>query len=269
MHVRDTWWLLVVGFALALGLGGVVMSDEPAAPIAAGVQCPFCRAFLTNDDFCSRCGRLARLTGTTAEHRFWGDAVYVEFARFGNLPSLEATLTSAGLTGEVVTFASGDRFEMVKGKKNITVKGKMAGTSSRKEDSYSADLTETFDAEHRLKQRLVWAKRNGDPDTHLYRIVDYKYTPDGWLDRIAFATKIYLGASDWEKHPAAWIKYSSGEAVMIRDAGTLRGIETKVRMFKRSLRGEPELGEEKVVKETVVRVGDLVDAVVPAETPSR
>ena len=70
--------------------------------------------------------------------------------------------------------------------------------------------------------------------------------------------------SKGKKRPAAWIRHSAGEIVMVCMAGTLRTIETRVRTFSRWLRGEPELGEEKTMKETVLRCGDLFDAVVPA-----
>jgi hypothetical protein len=207
------------------------------------------------------------LTSTGAEHRFWGDAVYAEFARFGDVPKLEAQFSAEGLIDERVTFTSGDRIEMSKGKKNVVIKGKVGGSAVRKEDSYRAEMTEKLDGSSRLIQRSVWAKRTGDPDVYTYRVVDYKYSADGLLDRIAFTTKVYLGSSDWEKRPAGWIRHSAGEIVMVRDAGVLRAIETKVRIFKRSLRGEQELGEEKTMRETVVRSGGLVDAVVAAAPP--
>jgi hypothetical protein len=249
---------------------GSEMPQAAEAPAAApGTVCPFCRTALGSDDFCARCGRLARLTSTGAEHRFWGDAVYAEFARFGDIPKLEAQFSAEGLIDEVVTFGSGDRIELSKGKKNVVIKGKVGGSAVRKEDSYKAEMTEKLDESSRLIQRSVWAKRNGDPDVYTYRVVDYKYSADGLLDRIAFTTKAYLGSSDWEKRPAGWIRHSGGEIVMVREAGTLRAIETRVRAFKRSLRGEPELGEEKTIKETVLRSGGLVDAVVPAEAPGQ
>jgi len=262
--------IIVLCFAASIA-GPFVMSEDPAAPTApatpaaSAAACPFCLTpFRNNDDFCTRCGRLARLTSTSAEHRFWGDAVYVEFARFGDMPKLQAQFAAEGLIRESVTFNSGDRVEWSKGKKGLVIEGKVGGSDIRKEDTYKAEMTEKLDDENRVIQRSVWAKRNGDPDTHLYRVLDYKYTSDGLLDRIAFSTKVYLGASDWEKRPAAWIRHSGGEIVMVREAGTLRAIETRVRTFKRSLRGEPELGEEKTMRETVVRSGDRVDAIVPA-----
>lgn len=237
-------------------------AESPA--LTAGTVCPFCRAVLGSDDFCTRCARLARLTAPTVEHRFWGDAVYAEFARFGDIPKLEAELSPDGLVHELVKFSSGDRISLTKGKKGVVIEGKVGGSAVRKEDSYKAEMTEKLDDGGRMIQRSVWAKRNGDPDTYTYRVVDYKYTADGLLDRIAFETKAYLGRTDWEKRPAGWIRHSGGEIVMVREAGTLRTIETRVRVFKRSLRGEPELGEEKTLRETVVRSGGLVDAVVAA-----
>jgi hypothetical protein len=262
------------GFLIALIFGVVVTTNATAGvempkaveapPTVAGTVCPFCRTAFGSDDFCTRCGRLARLTSTAADHRFWGDAVYAEFARLGDIPKLEAQFSAEGLISELVTFGSGDRVEMSLGKKGVVIKGKVGGSAVRKEDSYKAEMSEKRDDGGRLIQRSVWSKRNGDPDVYSYRVVDYKYSTDGLLDRIAFATRAYLGSSDWEKRPAGWIRHSGGEIVMVREAGMLRAIETKVRVFKRSLRGEPELGEEKTMRETVVRSGGLVDAVVAA-----
>ena len=256
-----------------------VQSQEPRSPEAAAAAaaaatpttvCPFCQtSFRTKDEFCSRCGRLSRLTATSPEHRFWGDAFYAEFTRWTDRPKLEANLGAGGLVDETVTFESGDRLKLSKTKKGIVIEGRVGGSEVRKEDSYKATVSEKTDVEDRLIQRSVWAKRNGDPDTHLYRVIDYKYDADGLLDRIEFVTKIYLGASDWEKKPAAWIRNSGGEIVMTRDGGALRAVETKVRTYKRSLRGEPELGEEKTIREKVLRKGDLVDAIVPEDPPAR
>jgi hypothetical protein len=264
------WATAIVLVLVGLTSGRDVRPQVPPLPTASAAACPFCLTpFRNNDDFCGRCGRLARLTSTSAEHRFWGDAVYAEFARFGDMPRLEAQLAADGLVSERVTFNSGDRIEMTRKKKGVFIEGKVGGSAARKEDSYKAEMTEKWDAEGRLIQKSVWAKRNGDPDMYIYRVVDYKCSPDGLLDRIAFTTKVYLGASDWEKRPAAWMRHSGGEIVMVREGGTLRAIETRVRTFKRSLRGEPELGDERTMKETVVRSGDLVDAVVPAEPPGK
>ena len=183
-------WIVALALVVSIASPDVLSLDpptngEPAAPEISAATCPFCLTpFRTKDDFCSKCGRLARLTATSAKHRFWGDAVYADFARFGDLPKLEAELASDGLVREVVTFNSGSRIEMSKGKKGFVIAGKVSGSDISKEDSYSAKMTAKLDGEGRLIQRLIWAKRNGDPDTYLYRVVDYQYTPDGLLDQI-------------------------------------------------------------------------------------
>jgi hypothetical protein len=259
---------LALGAVLVAPPQAVSAQSEPqpapsSAPVNEAAPCAFCRAPDSGQDFCPRCGRLSRLASTSSEHRFWADAPYVlGFPPFDSAPEIQSEFSALGLVHESVRFASGDRYDLKMERKVSVVHGRVGWMRGGKETDYSAEMEDVLDASQRLASRQVVGRLQGDPDMYLYRKLDYRYTPDGHLDRIEFKTWFYRGSSDWKKSPAAWLRHNSGEIVLRHDAnGAVTRIETTLRDGKRSLRGEPEYGGPRVLVELVIRGGDRVDRV--------
>jgi hypothetical protein len=260
-----TWIVLAqAGVPLPAAAQDMANSETPEAR-AALTQCAFCRASLSVDEFCPRCGRLARIVATTSDHRFWGDVNYTPgFPPGDNPPKITADISPEGLVKEAVSFPSGDRFELRPGKKHIAVDGKVGSSARAKEDAYSGEVQDTIGEGGRLVTREVLGELQGDPDLYLYRRLDYSYGQDNRLEHVEFKTWYYRGSSDWKKRPSGWVRHKVGDIRMVRDAGKLTSIETTVREGKRSLRGDLEYGDPRVFKETVTWSGDKVDRVSPS-----
>jgi len=247
--------------------------EEPSTPEAvkeaqaAATVCPFCRAPLAGGDFCPRCGRLSEIVSTSSEHRFWADVPYVlAFPPQGNVPEIRSELATQGLLRESVQYASGDRYDLRMEKNGPVINGRVGWMKGGKETAYAAEMQDTFDSSQRLASRQVMGRLKGNPETYLYRKLDYKHLEDGRLDRIQFVTSFYRGSSDWKRSPAAWLRHSAGEIVLRRDNnGVLTKIETRLREGKRSLRGEPEYGEPHLRVELVAREGNQITRVTQAQ----
>lgn len=235
-------------------------------PGPSDASCAFCRAAETLEDFCPHCGRLSRIGELSSDHRSWIDVPYVvTFPMFDTTPTIVAEFSAQGVSRESVVFASGDRYDMQMEKKGPVVHGKVGVAGRGREMGYSATIEDKLDDKLRIATRQVVGRIQGDPDRYLYRTLDYKYSPDDRLDRIEFKTWYYRGSSDWKKRPSAWVGHSLGEIVLRRQDGVLTAIETKVREGGRSLRGETEYGEPRLMTEAVTRAKDRIDRILRVE----
>ena len=235
-------------------------TQAPQEDQAAVSLCAFCRTPIAGADFCPRCGRLARLVSTSSEHRFWADAPYVlTFPPLDIVPEIQSEFSPQGLAHETVRYPSGDRYELKMEKKGPAISGKVSWMKGGKETDYTAEMEDGYDAQQRLITRQIMGKLKASSDLYLYRKLDYAYTGNGRLQRIQFTTSFYGNSSDWKKSPAAWLRHSAGQIDLERDgAGALVRIETTIRDGKRSLRGEPEYAEPRLLVEFVVRDGDQI-----------
>jgi hypothetical protein len=274
--MKTLWPIAPLALVVTLFAGFVVSpasSQSPPEPPEATaatdstLPCTFCRAPLPGTDFCPRCGRFAPAGADSAGRRFWADAPYVlSFPPQENPPDIQSEVTTAGFVGESVRYASGDRYELKQKKDGAAITGRVGGMRGGHETDYTAEMQDTLDDIGRLASRQVTGHVNTDPDTYLYRKLDYVYGADGLLERIGFVTSFYRGSSDWRKSPAAWLRHAMGEIVLRRDGqGALTRIETTVREGRRSLRGEPEYAEPRLRVEVVTRNGDQVTGIAPAQ----
>jgi hypothetical protein len=187
------------------------------------------------------------------ESRFWGDVPYViPFPPRDSMPTIVSELAEKGLAKETVSFLSGDRFTMTMGKQGPEVEGHVNFGRTAKESDLRATVKEMIEGGH-LVAREIHGKLSGELNYHLYRRLDYLYTPAGLLDTIRFGSWYYDGASDREKKPGAWVRHAIGEIVLVREEGRLTRIETSIREGRRSLRGEPEYADPVVKVETIRR----------------
>jgi hypothetical protein len=243
-------------------------ADAPAAPTPVpAALCPYCRAPLPAADVCPHCGRFSPGAPDTSVGRSWIDAPYVlTFPPLENPPEIQSVMEAGRWVGESVHYASGDRYDLKQRKEGAEIAGRVGGMKGGKETDYTATMRDTLDGAGRLATRQVNGRVEGDPDLYLCRKLEYHYRDDGRLERIEFVTSFYRGSSDWKKSPAAWLRHSVGEIVLLRDAdGTPTRIETAVREGRRSLRGEPEYAEPRHRAEIVARDGETITGITLAQ----
>lgn len=224
-----------------------------AEPAPEATVCPYCRAQRSADEFCAHCGRLVGTATTGAANRFWGDVPYVlQFVPTDVDPVIAAEISDAGIARETVTLRTGDRYTWTPGPQGPVVEGRVNFGRTAKESRLHVTISDTVEGD-RLVAREILGEIASKPNAYLHRKLDYVYTADGLLESVKFGTWLYDDASDWKKRPGEWSRHAIGEIAFIREEGRLTRVETTVREGRRSLRGEPEYAEPKVIVETVKR----------------
>ena len=248
---------------IALAAVASVLPHSWADPAPAATACPYCRALLSADEFCPRCGRLVGMESTAASGRFWGDVPYlVQFPPSDADPTISSKISDAGIVQETVSLRAGDRYTWTPGPDGAVVEGRVSFGRSSKESRLRATIRDTV-VGNRLIAREVLGEISGSPNLHLRRTLDYVYTTDGLLATVKFGTWFYSSAADRKKRPGEWTKHAVGEIALVRQDGRLTRIATTLREGRRSLRGEPDYADARTTVESVQRApGGAIDRLV-------